>query len=598
MKLGKILGVAGLAILPFTGMSQTSSMSPPLEKNHKKYIELSDSVRKYAGKGYSDYIIEKCLPKYIDYDQDSLEKVVRETDRYSGAGMYAYSLIQNTDFIGELRDRAKYNSPTVFRKTLPVYLESGLSKKEMLNITEKVEDMDFSAQLFNSILPSALKRNSNFEEIEGGLKIAHEYSSSAKVSHITSKTLSELNPDYTKIRNRITLGKQIGKGLNESSNPHEHVSIIDAIHDIELDKYNTDKARNEIAKETDFKTKYDIISNAFSDVYPSTFDTLYKKMPENLTEHIRKTDPQGKSWTDFCINLGKGGKLEDIIEKDFDFFENAIKKGLRDTTNLITNGVFTVSSVLEYYDEDISKELENFLLEQYNNSSNLKQQAVYGYLLKLDKNPSEKVRDAIQDLPKIVPPVLPEKWKEKNTLAAKLYFGKGEGWLDITAHQLNNVYGMDIINKTEGGEITLGKKINGKDVLMTLSYDTDDFYSDFTGDKYMMLGHRWHSHKEWYIYNGRSDKDKILFMGSCNSYRDIHKLKQHYPGSYIITNQGTGKGNENTKANYEILENIVKGNLRWDKFEDDIPKGIMLPNRPEMLMLGYINKLKRLYGEE
>lgn len=118
--------------------------------------------------------------------------------------MHAYSLIQDTDFIGELRKRAGGNARTVFRKTLPVYLETGLSKKEMLNITEKVENMDFSAQLFNSVLPSALKRNNDFEEIEKGLKIAHEYSSScsAGVNHITSKTLSKLNPDYTKIDKR------------------------------------------------------------------------------------------------------------------------------------------------------------------------------------------------------------------------------------------------------------------------------------------------------------------------------------------------------------------------------------------------------------
>lgn len=170
-------------------------------------------------------------------------------------------------------------------------------------------------------------------------------------------------------------------------------------------------------------------------------------MPKNLPEQMKKADSKGKSWIDFCINLGKGGKLEDIVEKDFGFFESAIEKGLKDTSNLITNGVFTISSVMKYYNKDIDKELENFLLEQYKNSSNLEPKAVYGYLLKLDKNPSEKVRKVIEDLPKIVPPVLPEKFSKKDTLAAKLYFGKGEGWFDITAYQLNNDYGMDIVDQ-------------------------------------------------------------------------------------------------------------------------------------------------------
>ena len=60
MKLGKVLGMAGLAILPFTGMSQEENFS--VDEKNEKYIELSDSIRKYAGEGYSDYIIEKCLP--------------------------------------------------------------------------------------------------------------------------------------------------------------------------------------------------------------------------------------------------------------------------------------------------------------------------------------------------------------------------------------------------------------------------------------------------------------------------------------------------------------------------------------------------------
>ncbi|MFW6046891.1 MAG: hypothetical protein ACOCP4_03785 [Candidatus Woesearchaeota archaeon] len=597
MNLGKVLGMAGLTILPFAGMSQDSSDNKfSIDKNSEKYIELSDSVRKYAGKGYSNYIIEKCLPKYMDYNRDSLEKVIKETDKYSGDGMYGYSLIQDTDFIRELRGKAEHNAPTVFRQTLPVYLESGLSKKEMLDITEKVQKMGFSAQLFNSILPAALEKNNNFKEIEDGLKIAHEYSSSTEANHITSKTLSELNPDYTEINDRVTFGKEIGKELNESKEPYKYVSIIDAIHDIELEKHSTDKARNKLAEETDFETKYKIISKAFDDIYPSTFDTLYKKMPENLTEEIKKTDPEGDLWTEFCINLGKAGKLENIVENDFDFFENSIKKGLKDTSNLITNGVFTVGSVLKYYDEGISKELENFLLKQYKNSSDLEQEGVYGYLLKLDKNPSEKVKEMTKDLPEIVPPKLSKEFSKKDTLAAKLYFGEEEGWFDITANQLNNNYGMEIIKQGDR-EITLGKKINGKDVLMTLSYNTREVGSDLSNPNVVMVGHRWHSHKEDYMYNYGSDENKIIYMGSCNSYSRIYKLKQHYPNSYIITNKGTGKGTENTETNYKIMENIAKNKREWDEIGKNIPEGIVLPNNPEMLMLSYINRLKRLYGD-
>lgn len=148
------------------------------------------------------------------------------------------------------------------------------------------------------------------------------------------------------------------------------------------------------------------------------------------------------------------------------------------------------------------------------------------------------------------------------------------------------------------GEITLGKEINGKDVLMILSYNKEELGSDLSNDNIIEIGHRSHNYNEDYIYEHCSNKKKIIVMGSCNSYRDVDKLKQHYPNSYIITNKITGKGNDNTKANYEILKNIANNNLKWEKFEDDIPEGTILPNRPEILMLDYIDKLKTMYGEK
>lgn len=455
----------------------------------------------------------------------------------------------------------------------------------------------------------------NFKEIRQGAEIASNYN-----VFISDR---KINLKYSDIKDKQTLAKNYVSAMNsyieagkiDYRELEDFAMDLNEIHDAELAKEKKDEIRESIIKDLNLNAKYLLISRSGGVMYPSTFDKMYNSLPSNFVEQIKQIDAKGENLDRFTFQIASKGKLDDLLEQDAVFVKNFVKKqlvvkeseegiiGEEEKAELIENAMFSANTINQFYKDpkyqNEKRDLENFLIENYNQAKTKeqkKQQGVYGYLLKLNENPlTEEAKKISKELPAIpIDLTIPKRYSDKKQIAAKAYFYDDETWFEESAKEFKTKYGMDLIKSTDKEAILIKKLPDNKELKIALELIPRDSFPEnkeaIESDEYQVVAHRGHCFYLDKTFSEMSYSDKILYLGSCSSYEDVPEIQQKYPNAQIISDKDAGKAGTNNLIIYNLIKDISEGKKDWKELKSDFAEkeGLVFPDDKSVLLNKYI----------
>ncbi len=580
--------------------------------------ELFDSTNEASRLGFKKDEITDLIAKTIEISGDeSLEGItglkgaLNEFSYYKNAEK-KYSKDQIKSFIlttnkkikekGDLND-LNYIYGDLLRNAVESNIDLNLAGEftdKMIEsgvITKKGVDYSFYPRYSASLKEYNGK---NYEDIKKGVEIAGKYD----VDLIIFK---ELGLSYTDVDDKQTLAKNyasainnyIEKGKKDPSLIYRFVDDINEMHDIE-EQERKDEIRETIIKDLSFKAKYNLISQS-EEAYFSTFDKVYSSLPSNFVKQIKQIDQKGENFDNFAFQVASRGKLNDLLEQDPIFVKDFIKRELstEDKEKLVQTAVFATNTMDRFYEDpkyqNEKKDLENFLIENYNKAKTKEQKATYGYLLKSnEKFLTEEAKKISKGLPEINSDlVIPKRYSDKKEIGAKLYFYDDESSFSESQKEFKEKYKMDLI-KTKKNEAILTKKIGEKTIKIVLELvpanDVPKNKEVIENDRFILAGHRGHSFHLDQTFSEGSYTDKILFFGSCGSYTRVPEMQEKYPKAQIICDKDKGEGWVNNAVVYEIIKSVAEGKKSWKELDSSFAEenGLIFPDDKLMLLRKYI----------
>jgi hypothetical protein len=252
---------------------------------------------------------------------------------------------------------------------------------------------------------------------------------------VSTQTKEKIAKTVAEIINSCSLESECYSSNYSDSTMCDFGESINAFHHSDP----SDFIRKSIIKNLNTKSRYYLMSICGEKLYPSTFLFLYQELTkkENFLEELKEIDPEEKYAVDFTINLGKFGKLSSIIKKDEEFFYRQIEKALRQESSIMKNTVFLIEAInliLRDKSLKINKKFQSLLFELYQNYSEKKSPdgiGAIGYIIKVNKNyfdDQQMANKIYNELPELLPPVVPNEWLKDKKLVAKLYFYPDENW--------------------------------------------------------------------------------------------------------------------------------------------------------------------------
>lgn len=406
--------------------------------------------------------------------------------------------------------------------------------------------------------------------------------------------------------------------------------LINNVHESDVAITGSDGFRETLCRNLDADSVYFLLARGGKDLYTSTFNKLnsnssFTAMITDLDGYlsglINVPDKEGfLSVTDdvmgLMLTLFQFRKVELISNSAsiVDVMVSALSEN--DEEEIMTSTAFIVSGVrrMGVLGAHYSK-LSNYLLEQYDlvKDKNTTRAGCIKYLIKQlalqlssvdDSNCLETIAESLPSLT-IKSNIPREKWLgNDNTLTAKLYFYSDEKWFQITQdYYIRSGYTVDkdYMSKNDLDQenyAVFSRVENGVTfrVILTNSED-DDRESAINSDDIDIIVHRGHSYhlKETFPeYIDVIANDKLIFGGSCGSYRDMvsSEFLSAYQNNYFIADQNTGQGAVNNRLLNTLMKKTARGEVTW---EDILPgqeeSGIVLPNDPAFLLNQYLLNL-------
>lgn len=573
---------------------------------------------------YNDYINK--YNAIVDYDYFGYIQSTKTTEEFILNSIKAgINPNQMGNILQKLKDEGKNNFIYIIQREISEWGYYGLNGNQIEDITKKVIEESRGTpserEGLDDDISSALKEynGENYEDVKTGLLTAIKYSPR---NYGTIADLSKrLGLKYTNIKDKETLAKEIASSFNKyveedsmyiskgsirlggSIRLRQAAVMINSIHDMENMVDGTDNIREEIINGLDFKTKYYLISQANEDLYTSTFLKMYETFPENAIERIREDiDPSGENWVNFVFQMGSRNKASELLEQNPGFFVDAIEKGLENPEGISKKGVFLTDTFTEFYENpQFKKEKEYFeklLIEGYENAETMEQKGVLGYLIKLNEEERNsnnlEYKKIYDELPKLPNRGIQKKWVEDNEIAAKFYYYNDETWFDASIIDYQKYpYNYNLIEKTDT-TATLIKEVNGKTLRVVMTNDNSDVQEAIDGDEFDMIAHRGHSFHLDETFNGQSNKEKILYLGSCGSFGETPGIQKKYPNAHIISDEDIGHGAVNNWATYQIMYRLANGANTWEKIDSDSLEkhNLVFPHDKSQLILTYIKQVE------
>ena len=114
------------------------------------------------------------------------------------------------------------------------------------------------------------------------------------------------------------------------------------------------------------------------------------------------------------------------------------------------------------------------------------------------------------------------------------------------------------------------------------------------GDEFDIIAHRGHSFHLKDTFSQSSDKEKLLYLGSCGSFRETPNLQKNYPNAYLISDENTGQGAVNNWVSYELMYRLAQDTTTWESLGKDLgdEAGLVFPHEKNQLLLRFLQQVK------
>jgi len=575
--------------------------------NSEQTVDLIKETMKRVPKDDIDTILTIYLPNILKdaswagLNSEQTVDLIKETMKMSGGGNNAVDLL-------------RFDLPKVLSATS----KTGLNSEQTVDLIKETMKVSKNSWALSTNFARALKEynGNNFEDLKQGILVTTKYSQD---NSFFPSLIADMNLKYTDIKDKNSLTTQFTNSLNlyykGNSAPNTNMAstaalTINIMHDNEGFFDKEDTIRQTIAKKTNFETKYYLIAQSQKDeLYPSTFDALYNNFPKNSIEQIKQIDKNGKLWGNFVMQTSGRSKTNELLKQDPYFFVEVMERELNKNQNneeLMEKGGIFIDTFIELYEnseyEEQKEYVEQRLIEKYNQAQTNIDKGIYGYLLKLNKNPSPAVINELNrisnELPEISIPTIPKKLTEDNIISAKYYFYDDEAWFQTTIREYTKKGGdyefTRVDNKKNSQIVVLEKIINGRTIKVVLTTDKSDTQQAIEGDEFDIIAHRGHYFNTKDTFSGSSDSEKIFFLGGCDSFFvNSPEVEQKYPKAHIISEKNTGEGAVSNYATYILMEKLAQGKTDWEdlKYSAADKKGLVYPNDKSQLLTRFIRQI-------
>ena len=591
----------------------------------EEIVALIKSVAQVAGSD-ADSALE-ALPAMIEagYKKENIIDLLRSVARAAGNDT-AYA---NKDWIIQVFAIPETMRASYAYKALPSMIKAGLNKEEIVDLLKSIAQTAGRETAYAySVLPNFAKY---LKDTIGkkGLLLVIAY---ARGNHNIYKLMELLEVDLKNCASKADFAKEFASKLNtfykDLGNEEElrkisqlSAVVINKIHDNDIEIISDtshpeyDLVRKTICKDLSVQAKYYLLSLGGADLYTSTFLKIYDDliMQGNFLEEINMVDPEGKYMTGFILTLASFNRLNEVFKRNPEYFFKKIMAILSDGQEILRNGSLLIKTL-----EDIlvNEEFRNYkqqtedrileLYKEYSGKNNIDGKGTLGYIIKLcrDKfSPANKERaeEICQGLPEILAPGIPEEWLKDGAITAKLYFYDDE----IPSYELiQEMYVKRGFKKenVDGKTVILTKTLNGIKLKVIITLDNSDVAQSIKDPNIDIVGHRGHSFHlsdTFGSYGDCNGQKKLLYLGSCGSFRSIPDLIKYYFGNYFIADEDTGKGGDNNNVLYYLMESIAKGCTDWYKINEYVNahidlkgRGIVFPNDKSLLLFDFVKRLE------
>jgi hypothetical protein len=436
--------------------------------------------------------------------------------------------------------------------------------------------------------------------------------------------IHDLNP--TELTKRESLGAWIaaaidkipsGDAAEEARMFQRSAVLINHLHDQDQ---RDDLIRKTVAAKLEPLSLYRMISLAGSDrfLYTSTFRMLFDRIKAKpgmpFIPWALGEDPGHKYLTQFVLNLSGFNLLGSIFHQSPDVLSKKVMELLQVKGNddLIRN-----VSLLQGVVGDVLKNpelkshrapMEKHLLGLYQGEKDSRRKTAIGFLLKLHQEflKDPKAHEITEKLPPILSPKVPAKWLQDKTLRGKFYFYKDERYhfelIQKMYAEPKTGFGFSIVKGKEKDTVTMRKHVNGIALEVVVTQNNSDVGKRIQEPDYDIIAHRGHSPHLEETFSGDGDyrgREKLLYAGSCGSFRSISGLMEHYQGNYFIADKDVGRGRHSNLVLYYLMEGIASGKKDWNEVESYVQKksglrdiGLIFPNHPSLLLYDYLEAAK------
>lgn len=548
---------------------------------------------------------------------------------------------QTVTILTALAARAKWRTYDAYLIAQPVEALSakGLSHREisafLIEIASRRESIDKSYKLLTRLAEHAAWSGPPSEPTLYQFKRGFFYLLST-IGHDVGYLLNIVEKgslDPTTIKDKESVGRAIAQAINQYYEKEDDEKKLEEtsgkiailINDLH-DRYpqDHDRLRRAICQNLTTRSLYLLTAMGGPDLYTTSFLRLYEQMEVHfglsvVLDDVKSIDPEGKYLAGFLLTLASFGRLWELLEEDPAYLGQKLiglidvkeDKELLENVSLLTS---VIGEILQKRGlQDLKKALENHFLTSYQRARegrNLVQQGVLGYLIKLYQDHfrffSEEARRVAQGLPPILTPKVPEGWLADKTLKAKLYFYEDEVSHFRLIQSMYRAKGFQI-RKTGERSIQMTKGVSGitlevTAVLQKVGVDSDiaEMMDDPTID---ILAHRGHSFHLSYTFTDCDDcegKEKLLYLGSCGSFRKVPALMESFQGNYFVSDEDTGRGEDNNHILYYLMEAVAKGERDWDKIRKYVSdrhgiedRGIIFPTDRSLLLFSFVQAVIR-----
>ncbi|MCU0327784.1 MAG: hypothetical protein MUE53_02230 [Chitinophagales bacterium] len=413
--------------------------------------------------------------------------------------------------------------------------------------------------------------------VEGNLTIEEAHAISLNKRTFLRKLIALRNSDYSLAKHSID---------NElKSSSLQFIRVVNDLHN------ESDKVRFASLDDFNWKELYTVMVHSEEEIFTSTFNGCF----ERLLIRIKQSKINGyemleqtrfnrfRSFIKLCAGYGKLNKFLETMPKDKQ--KILIKKftqNLEVNDGELRDAINVADAFGSVKDPVLLKEIQQniaFEFARVNTEKNKQGQAIYGLLSSLFidnktkdsswfKTISEKYK--LKPIDKIAIKDLINDKKIHNQV--HFFYDDEDGYASYTSfiatfsnanYKLTKIGNYSLIESVKGNKVRIfanepKSELEGQSEIITM---IDSLNLDIK-----MMVHRGHSYYAMNTIDQMPSSTKIVFLGSCGSYNNIHEVIQKVNDVHIISSKQIGTMSVNNPLLYIISETIRENrDIDWSE---------------------------------